>query len=185
MMKIIINYDLMDKIAEAKQGYSLKRCVKRTLGMASVTALIGVPDNLINGNISPDLWIELSAYLMCHTSFTATLAWAFQNMTKESAQRMLSSLILELRSKCIKTDEEAILDTRKYKTEYDVSFASAIPTIEQRKYLNIPVRDEYFGDKEISMIQEHIVGSKEYVLSLGEPKEQKVYSLKMKTMKGE
>lgn len=184
-MKIIINYDLMDKIAEAKKGYSLKRCVKRTLGMASISALIGTPDNLINGNISPELWIELSAYLMCHTSFTTALALAFQNMTKESAQGILSSLVSELRGNCIRTDEEAILDTKKYKTEYDISFTAAIPTLEQRKYLNIPVKDEYFGDKDISMVQEHIIGTREYVLSFGEPREQKVYSLKMKIMKGE
>lgn len=184
-MKIIINYDLMDKIAEAKHGYSLNRCVKRTLGMLSISSLVGVPDNLISGNISPDLWIELSAYITCHTSFTVSLAWAFKNMTQESAQKMLGHLVSELRNNYIKTDEEAILEAHKYKTEYDVSFPSVVPIVEQRKYLSIPVRDEYFGDKEISLVQEHIVGTREYALSLGEPKEQKVYSLKMKTMKGE
>lgn len=184
-MKIVINYDLMDKIAEAKQGYSLNRCVKRTLGFMAFSSAIGIPDNLVSGNISPDLWIELSAYLACHTSFTVALAWTFKNMSQEVAQRTLKSLVSELRSKCIKCDEETILDTRKYKTEYDVSFNSVVPIVEQKKYLYVPVRDEYFGDKEISLVQEHIIGSREYTLSLGEAEEQKVYSLKMKTMKGE
>ena len=184
-MKIVINYDLMDKIAEAKQGYSLKRCVKRTLGFMAFSSAIGIPDNLISGNISPDLWIELSAYLACHTSFTVALAWTFKNMSQEVARRTLKSLVSELRNHCIKCDEDSILDSKSYKTEYDFSFASSLPIIEQRKYLNVPVRDEYFGDKEVSLVQEHIIGSREYTLSLGEPKEQKVYSLKMKTMKGD
>lgn len=184
-MKIIINYDLMDKISEAKQGYSLNRCIKRTLGMTAFTSLIGAPDNLIMGNISPDLWIELSAYLACHTSFMVALAWTFKNMSQESAKKMLHYLVSDLQKHCVKTDEDSILDTKNYKTEYDFSFKSALPIIEQKKYLNVPVRDEYFGDKDISLVQEHIMGSREYILSLGEPKEQKVYSLKMKTMKGE
>lgn len=184
-MKIIINYDLMDKIAEAKQGYSLNRCVKRTLGFMSLSSAIGIPDNLVSGNISPDLWIELSAYLACHTSFTVALAWTFKNMSQEVAQRTLKSLVSELRNNCIRCDEETILDTRKYKTEYDFSLSSSLPVIEQKKYLYVPVRDEYFGDKEISLVQEHTIGTKEYALSLGEPKDQKVYSLKMETMKGD
>lgn len=183
-MKLVINYDLVDKIAEAKQGYSLKRCVKRTLGFAGISTLIGAPDNLIRGNISPDLLIEISSFLAIHGGYTATFAWAFKGMTMESAQRNLSSLVKELRRSCIRTDEEAILESRKYKSEYNVNFDSRVPSLEQKKYFMVPIHDEIVGDKEISIMQEHIVGTREYVLSLGEPKEQKVYSLGYKTMRG-
>ena len=33
-MKLRINYDLVDKVSEAKQGYSLKRCVKRVFAFS-------------------------------------------------------------------------------------------------------------------------------------------------------
>ena len=183
-MKIIVNYDVLDKISEAKKGYSLNRCIKRTAAFASISAAIGLPDNLITGNINPDLWFELVSYLLIHSTFTGAYVFALNELVQKSAQYSLKSLVNELRSKCVKTDEEAILDTYKYKTEYDVGFSSIVPIIQQKKYLMVPVRDEYFGDKEISLVQEHTIGTKQYVLSLGEPEKQKVYSLGFKTMNG-
>ena len=183
-MKIVINYDVIDKINEAKKGYSLKRCVKRTAAFASISAMIGVPDNLISGNINPDLWVELASYLLIHSSFTGAYVFALNGLVQQSAQYSLKSLVNELRSKCIKTDEESILDTYQYKTEYNVGFSSIVPIIEQKKFLKVPVKDEYFGDKEISLVQEHTVGTRQYVLSLGEPKKEKVYSLGFNTMRG-
>ena len=181
-MKIVINYDVIDKISEAKKGYSLNRCAKRTLALASISAVIGLPDNFIAGNINPDLWFELTSYILIHSSFTGAYVFALNGLIQKDAQYKLKSLVSELRSKCIKTDEDSILDTYKYKTEYNVGFSSIVPIIQQKKYLKVPVRDEYFGDKEISLVQEHTVGTREYVLSLGEPKQQKVYSLGTKKL---
>ena len=183
-MKIVVNYDLMDKIAEAEKGFSLKRSVKRTLGLASISTAIGAPDNFIKGEICPELLIEIGIFLTIHSMYTGAYIFVFNNMTKTSAQYKLRDLVANLRNCCIKTDEEAILDTYSYKTKYDVSFNSAIPIVEQKKYMMVPVRDEYFGDKEISIVQEHIIGSRDYVISLGEPEKPKVYSLGMNKMLG-
>lgn len=183
-MKIVINYDVIDKISEAKKGFSLKRCVKRTAALASISSMIGIPDNLVSGDITPELWIELLSYVLIHSAYTGAYVYAFSGLTKENAQRSLHSLVNELRSKCIKTDDESFLDTYKYKTEYDVKFSSIAPIIEQKKYLKIPVKDEYFGDKEISVVQEHTIGTRQYTLSLGEPNKEKVYSLRLNTMRG-
>ena len=43
--------------------------------------------------------------------------------------------------------------------------------------MKIPVSDEYFGDREIPIVQEHIIGSRNYDLSFGEYEKKKVLVL--------
>ena len=69
----------------------------------------------------------------------------------------------------ISTSYELLLDSENYKTEYKLKFDEAkIPYIKQDKYINIPVYND--GDiKEVSLVQEHVIGSKSYSLSYGSP----------------
>jgi len=39
----------------------------------------------------------------------------------------------------------------------------------EKKYINVPVYDSIGDIKTVSIEQEHIIGSKQYVLSLGSP----------------
>ena len=154
-MKITINYDLIDKVAEANQGYSLKRCFKRTLALTSISSAIGIQNNIKNQTL-PYFLYELAIYILVHSTYTAGLALSFKNITIENASIELSDLITELHKLNIRTTESDILDTYSYKTTYGIDLSTLLPQIKQKKYINVPVRDEYWGDKEISLLQEHI-----------------------------
>ena len=82
----------------------------------------------------------------------------------------------KLKDILIETDPTLLQDSYPYKTEYKVDFSSFPPHLEQTKYIMVPVHNDW-GNNERSLMQEHIIGSRNYALSYGEPEEQKVYSL--------
>lgn len=63
------------------------------------------------------------------------------------------------------------MDAYKYKTEYEIDSHSKIPLLVQKKYINIPSND----DKEVSLLQEHVIGSHTYTLSKGKPSKQMAF----------
>ena len=63
-----------------------------------------------------------------------------------------------------------------YEYETNYSFLlddNNIPRLKQEKYINVPVVDRD-GEKEVSLVQEHIIGTREYELSCGSPTKSKV-----------
>ena len=169
-MKIEINYDLLDKIREAKTGFSLDRittyAVPRTLGASSIFAILHIPD--------PNMLDKVLAVLPYFTLFyavpTAIASIIMKNKFKDSAIDRLRILSLLLSDINISTSYELLLDSENYKTEYKLKFnESKIPYIKEDKYINIPTYDDG-SIKEVSVVQEHIIGSKKYSLSYGSPK---------------
>lgn len=49
-MRIQINYDLLTKIEESKKGFSLNRCVKKTLGLSAVSIPITMGINIMSNS---------------------------------------------------------------------------------------------------------------------------------------
>lgn len=87
----------------------------------------------------------------------------------------LQKLSLQLNELNVKTSGELLLDSKVYHKQHKfVLSEKGIPGIMQNKYINIPTYDN--GDiKETSILQEHKIGTKEYVLSLGSPTKRQVF----------
>lgn len=101
----------------------------------------------------------------------------FRNSTKQIAIQNLKDLSYQLKNIFVDTDYEKLQETQLYKTEYDVRFEDSIfPEIMQKKYMMVPINNDW-GNNERSLMQEHIIGSREYALSYGEPEKEKVLSL--------
>lgn len=181
-MKIEINYDLMEKIAEAKVGYSLKMHVKKVGILSFITTATFLTVDCIAGNdfIHTLSWIT---YSTCYYTLQSVLqATLLKNTTKKEAEKNLASLVSKLRTSNIKTDASTILDSYKYDTQYNVlDDEGAFPKFKENKYIKIPTCDEYWGNREMPIVQEHIIGTNNYFLSVGQP-ERKVYKLGAKTM---
>ena len=176
-MKLRINYDLVDKVSEAKKGYSLKRCVKRVFGMTAVSGSISTLNNFVAQNDPRELLIIYPIHMAIHTGYTIMFSWGCSNIIKSLAVTNLEKLTRDLGSICVRTDYESLLNTYTYKTKYKLNTDSKLPRVEQKRYMKIPVKDEYFGDREIPILQEHIIGSRNYDLSIGEPEEKKILIL--------
>lgn len=176
-MKIVINYDLLDKIAESSKGFSLKRCVKKTLYYSAISSLVYMGISMVTGDSSENMIASIISYVAFHSIVMGTFTWALTSMTKESAAKHLNEFVSELSDSCVKTDDNAILNSYTYKSKYNINFDSIITQIEQKKYIMIPVCDEDLEDKEVSIVQRHILGSNKYVISREKFEDKKVYTL--------
>lgn len=101
--------------------------------------------------------------------------------TKNISRQELVILSNLLNNINVNTDSELILESYKYKTEYDFNKDSESKDLIQKKYIMVPVIQNG-EEKEISILQEHVIGTKEYSLSCGEPTKQKVFKLALNPM---
>lgn len=168
-MKIEINYDLFDKIREAKTGFALNRnarhIIPRTLAASAGYATI----KLFNNSSIVESLYGIPIFLLLYTTPVLIANAMLAKRLKNSSIKELKQLSYMLKDINIITSYELLLDSENYKIEYSVEFnESKIPYIKQDKYINVPVYND--GEiKEVSLVQEHIIGSESYSLSYGSP----------------
>ena len=187
-MKIELNYDLIDKIATAKGEYKLKRCNKFVLkrGAPQIVGLSILCNSIVgfitNSTLEQTISNTITSFLLVHSTFVSAMLFSAKLTNKatgitfeELAQRHLGLLSSELSKINIKTSLPLLLDSKEYHREYKIiSNEEGIQGIIQRKYINIPTYDN--GTiTETSILQEHQLETKKYVLSLGHPTQQKSF----------
>lgn len=178
-MKIRTNYDLFEIIAKSKRGISLKREIKiicnLSLANATLFTFITTSLNLLNQNVLEKNLERLPAVILFHSIFNSVIPNIFlKQINKELANNELDMLASKLYSLNINTNRELLLNSYKYKTTYKLQKTQkAIPCIKREKYIMVPTNDIY--EEEASLLEEHIMGTRKYDLSKGEP--QKVLKL--------
>lgn len=168
-MKIMINYDLIDKAREAKTGFSLHKYTKVvgfTNGIAIPAMLLGAYIGNTEASYVIESVLRLFGYSLFYNAVNVLCMVVFR---KRDACLDLEKLSRELNRICIETDAELLKSAYKYYVEYGVYFSSFPPKFEQKKYIMAPVHNDW-GNNERSVLQEHIIGSSSYALSYGEPK---------------
>lgn len=180
-MKISINYDLVSKAREAKTNFSLKKSIKDSLIISChINALITLMDP--NFDSSP-IGIRnkfIFALVIAPTLLTCTDRLFLAKYKNNTAIEDLKELSKKLHNINVHTDCELLQNIENYYTEYELvqSDDSIIPKITQNKYILVPAYQNGEGT-EISLIQEHILGTTDYSLAHGEPK--RVLKLSKKT----
>ena len=167
-MKLKINYDILDKINIAKTGINVKYSLKNTGRVLAAYTPFNIGINLAQNSpedIIPEYLFAIGLYSFIHFFPNIVLA----KPQKEEAIKDLKILSSSLKALNVNTTQELLLDSEKYKTEYELTEEEK--KIKQSKYISIPTEE----DSEVSILQEHIKGTDEYTLSIGEPK--KVYKL--------
>lgn len=180
-MKIMINYDLIDKAREAKTGFSLHKYAR----VVGITNGVVIPTVLLSayiGNASLNYILENILRVFGYSLFyNAIYSLCFSNFRKEYASLDLERLATQLNKFCIKTDVEMLKSAYKYHVDYKLNFDSFPPKIEQKKYIMVPIYNEW-GNNERSLVQEHTIGTNSYAISCGEPEKKKVYSYKTRRL---
>ena len=174
-MKIMVNYDLIDKIRESKTGISLCRYTT----VVGFTNAIGIPMISLGsylGNASLGDTLELVLKLFGYSLFyNGIQAFGYSFFRKKEAVEELAKLSMKLKDICVETSPELLKSAYQYEVNYSINFDSFPPKIEQKKYIMVPV-ENYWGNNERSLMQEHVIGTRDYALSYGEPEKKKVYS---------
>ena len=170
-MKIRINYDLFEIIEEAKKGFSLKRNVKTISDLTLLNTSIFTLFNLFNPDLLEKNLERLPFVILFHSTFRIVPNIFLAKLNKERANIALDKLAIAFQSLNINTNRELLLNSYKYKTTYKLQKTQkAIPCIKREKYIMVPTNED-----EVSLLEEHIMGTREYDLSKGEP--QKVLKL--------
>lgn len=161
-LKIVINYDLIGKIKESQSGISLKKTINKIAFNSSVVYLITLPT-------AHSKLASLTSAIFFQTIYYSAISLAYASYNRERAIKQLRILSQELTSLNVSTSDELLQKSYLYKTNYNCQLNDkSLPQITQKKYIMVPCS----GEDEVSLVQEHIVGSNEYCLSLGEPEKQ-------------
>lgn len=178
-MKLTINYDLIKRIQEAKGEFVLQRCIERTFTDGLPTFLIsnsliltmGMLANIETKTISETLILSNLGGIGFYLGGQLLI---IEKLKKQIAKLELLELSLKLKEINVSTSYDLLLDTELYHTEYKLrNDENKFKGIIQNKYFDIPTYND--GKIETTSVrQEHILGSKQYVLSTGSPNKQKV-----------
>lgn len=178
MSKININFDMMHVIKEAK---GIKKYPKE-LSYINIPMTIALPTVAWISAIQEKLSIDAAIILCAATAgITISLKQLVFNLilkkhTIKLAENELMILTLLLDELNIKTNPKLLLKSEVYYKEYELKKDSPVGIIRNR-YINIPnYKDGNYKDgKEvmISIKEEHLISSNEYIISVGKPIEKK------------
>lgn len=169
-MKININFDLIERIEDANVGISLSRVskqfIKGTIISSSVITLLSIPLQRPLEDMIQSIGFSAGLNAFAYTAIDLITAPLFKKLSRE----YLKILSYKLKTLNVNTNYELLMNSEKYKTEYElIPEENKLPQLEQKKYIMVPVIEDN-EEREVSILQEHILGTKEYTLSIGEPK---------------
>lgn len=168
-MNIILDYDMIDKIREAKTGISLNYVRKIT---TKYSVFFGTLDTIINlASNAP--YEEIIFDILFRVAINIPLGIGIEKMfgplNKNNAKAKLITLSNILRNNDINTNYELLLQSYKYDTNYTFINDEKFIGLKQEKFIMVPIINN--GEEtEVSLVQEHTIGTNEYELSFGTPK---------------
>lgn len=177
-MKLIINYDLLEKIKESKNGIRLEKNMREEFKIQTMLFIVLFP--LVDLTITDEVkWLKnifiCSSCFVFKVGLKTFLDKLFKERTELLALAHLIILSSQLNNLNVKTSVELLQDSEVYKTEYKLLVnKSKMPVIAQKKYILVPTYDGLGNITDTSILQEHILGSKEYELSVGSPEKKLV-----------
>lgn len=81
----------------------------------------------------------------------------------------LKKLATDLNRINVPTNVDLLLESYKYETEYLLNTDSSFPKIQKNTYFMVPIQQD--GEqREVSLVEEHIIGENDYTISYGSPK---------------
>ena len=173
-MNIMINFDFINAVKNVNENFTLKKITRNqkvkflTINLPIYTFLNYV---FCEGNIP-----KVLGTLSLQIAVSYLLELFFYKVTdldsfKYISDRDLKKLVSQLQESDIDTTYDLVKQSELYDKKYNIRLnEKKIPQLVQSKYILLPCYD-YLGDvKDISILQEHVMGSGEYILSLGSPK---------------
>lgn len=172
-MKIKVNYDVMNEIDIVNKGYDLRQNIKVSTSAFFVAFLINSKN---------------------FASFALGLAYAFLNIPilnfldkqigikKRLSEETLTEFTGKLKNIHVYTNIDLLQEAELIKTDYKfVRQEDGLFALKEDKYIKVPVEKYFDNQKQKIIHQEHIVGKKDYDVSVGEPSsKKKQFTLKRK-----
>ena len=172
-MKLQVNFDLLSKIATSKTGLTLDKTMKQAVANTLIVETICLPLQISISYTKEQFLLSLLRLITLQISILGLSDIIVSKWQKQMAVAQLKILAYILSTININTDYDLLIQSYKYQTNYKWEFHhSKLPKLKQEKYIMVPVYENE-EEKEVSVLQEHIIGSKNYELSIGEPTTQR------------
>lgn len=178
-MKIRINYDFFDKIKDANEDKpTVFTLIRNNKHIFILETLVLMFIEFLNYRLLPPpspfdhfVFVFLAYRTLICEKIAGSLLFKKENINiyKEDAIVKLLELLKQLKKLYLNTDYQLLLKTELYKHEYSLKFKDGIPRIIEKKYFNVPAYGFNNQIKTRSVLQEHVIGSRYYDLSLDEP----------------
>ena len=173
-MKLVINYDFFNAVLDVNEGFTPMKIVRNN----KKGIVLGVPSfftmNYVLIRSLPDSIKILG--LQTLSFFALNYVYKFYygyDPYKEASIDRLRKLSYKLNDIFVNTDYDLLLKSEIIKKEHKIHLnEDKIPDLLENKYVLVPTYDFNGNIKNTSILQEHIVGSNEYVLSVGSPKKE-------------
>ncbi len=177
-MKLHINYDFFEAVRDVREVFGPITIVRNN----KFTFFFTIPSFAI---LFSTIWFDSNSFFFTtalHSSIFLLYDYIdnykfkkdnhieFDEYTYYSAIKLVE-LARQLEEINVKTKAEFLLDAELYDEKHRLMFnEDKVPVIKHDKYIMIPGYNSFNGNEmDISLLQEHIIGTKDYELSVGEP----------------
>ena len=171
-MKLVINYDFFRAVCIANEKFVLVNLMRNYKKPFLYGAGL-FPLYLVGNDIQTAIGKE-AFYLAAVYGTLSIVSALVGDGEKQEAMKKLKNLVVQFDSLNLSTDFDLLLQSELYEKKYKFEVNKKIlPSLVEKKYILVPTYD-YRGEiQETSIEQEHVVGSKTYVLSIGSPSKKK------------
>ena len=170
-MNLVINYDFFNAIKDVNEPLSPFKVIRNNKRFNTMVAL---PCFIIMNTLQYKGDLE-KIFLTLPINFgVITLLETFHNLLlhkdeyKEVAIIRLKKMVKEFNDLNIDTNYDLLLKSELYQKKYHLWLNDdKLPVILESKYILMPTYNFNGNIKDTSVLQQHVIGSKKYVLSLG------------------
>ena len=172
-MNQIVYFDLYNSIKDVQEGFTIAKILRNNKRL--LTGLSGLVSLVFAIEFKEKFFKTLpigEIMLLIDCVLTNYLEYAFDGDTyKEDAEKRLIIASTALGNMNVSTSDKLLKEADCYHRVYNLKFnkEKTLQLIES-KYILVPAYNGLGNITNVSILQEHVVGSKEYVLSLGTPK---------------
>lgn len=187
MRKLEINYDLIDKVFESKGQHKIRRLIKHYKMNDILTISFIAKDAIgcISGQMTPvDAMMDASSWIIAYAAAVGGTDYLYKKLKEsrtgmtreEEAEDELRILALRLNDLNISVNLDELKEASIYHKKYILK-KDGVPGVIRERYINIPVKNTGTNseEKNISIKEEHIMGTRSYELTVDTPKKELVY----------
>ncbi len=172
-MNIIIDYDLLNAICDIKEGFTplkVYRNNKDTWLKVNLPVLVGLEYLIVKSEILKYLPSAIITHFIFVFLIELMAYKVIGDRYKEISLVRLLKLISMLEHIDVSTSMELMKSSKCYSKVYNLHLnTKKLPEILESKFILLPSYEKDGTIKDTSILQEHVVGSKVYKLSLGKP----------------
>lgn len=173
-MKLRINYDFFNAILDANEEFSFSKIIRNE---KKLFAIFSSSFFLVDYSLTQRLFDSFFVTSLQDLAFLITMS-IYRNTNnadsyKDIAEKRLKKLLIYLQDLYVNTNYDLLLQSKMYEKKYTIHLNEyKILELIEHKYVLVPTYNFNGEVKDTCIEQEHILGTSDYILSIGSPKKE-------------